>query len=82
MVQGVRNIKGLPGVSLEQLSQRTVEYFEKHAFQKLKAKKYGDAVFYTFEKAGEDIAKLGALLRRILDYCPPEYFGIKRFLLI
>jgi hypothetical protein len=82
VVQGVRNIKGLPGVTLEQLSQRTVEYFEKHAFQKLMAKKYGDAVFLKFEEAQEDIAKLGALLRRILDYCPPEYFGIKRFLLI
>jgi hypothetical protein len=82
VVQGVRNIKGLPGVTLEQLSQRTVEYFEKHAFQKLMAKKYGDAVFLKFEEAQEDIAKLGALLRRILDYCPPEYFEVKRALLV
>ena len=82
VVQGVRNIKGLPGVTLEQLSQRTVVYFEKHAFQKLTAKKYGAAVFLRFEEALEDIAKLGALLRRILDYCAVESFGVQRALLI
>ena len=82
VVQGVRNIKGLPGVTLEQLSQRTVDYFEKHAFKELHHEKYGHAVFRNFEEAHGDIAKLGALLRRILDSAALESFGVKMALLM
>ena len=82
VVQGVRNIKGLPGVTLEQLSQRTVVYFENHAFQKLTAKEYGAAVFRVIEGAQEDIAKFGSLLRRIFDSCPAGAFTVKKALLM
>ena len=86
MVEGVRKIKGLPGVTLKQLSERTADYFEKHEFKKLNGPKhveaYGLAVFHVFEQAQDDSAKFGSLLRRILDSCPAGAFTVKKKLLI